>query len=269
MIAKWVLAVTLFCSATGCLAQGGPPMRTDDPGTPGNGNWEINVAATADRRPDERVWEAPLLDMNYGLGDRIQLKFELPFVVRGTDSEPTKSGLGNSLFGLKWRFHEDEKHKFEISTYPQLEFNNPTASADRGLVDRGVRFFLPIEATKTVGPVNLNGELGYWITQYGSDEWVAGLAAGRQVKPRLELVGELYATGTFNGQEREVSLDVGGRYKLREHLVLLLMAGRSFHEVGSGGPRFVGYVSMQFLLPTRTSTSNVPTGVSEPKDGVE
>jgi hypothetical protein len=29
------------------LGQGGPPMITDDPGTPGNGKWENNFAISA------------------------------------------------------------------------------------------------------------------------------------------------------------------------------------------------------------------------------
>jgi hypothetical protein len=53
-------------------------MRTDDPGTPGNRTWEINIACTQTFSPIEREIETPLLDINYGLGDRIQLKFEIP-----------------------------------------------------------------------------------------------------------------------------------------------------------------------------------------------
>jgi len=36
------------------LAQGGPPLLTDDPGTPGHRNWEINIASTHFRSPGER-----------------------------------------------------------------------------------------------------------------------------------------------------------------------------------------------------------------------
>ena len=60
-------------------AQGGPPLRTDDPGTPGNRNWEINVASTQFWSKSAREFESPLLDINYGLGDRIQLKYEVPY----------------------------------------------------------------------------------------------------------------------------------------------------------------------------------------------
>lgn len=238
-------------------------MRTDDPGTPGNGNWEINVAATVDRQPDERFYETPLLDVNYGLGERMQLKFEIPWVVRTTDSD-TQNGLGNSLAGVKWRFYENDKRRVELSVYPQLEFNNPNSSADRGLVDRGVRLLLPMEATKTIGPVNINAEGGYWITQFESNEWIAGVVAGRQVKPRLELLAEIYGTGKTDGSEHEESVDVGGRYKLRERLLLLFMIGHSFHEVGLEGGNWVGYLGLQFQIQKHKHTP-VPVGVPEPR----
>ena len=248
-----------------CTAQGGPPLRTDDPGTPGNGNWEINIAATADRRPHERVYEAPLLDFNYGVGDRIQLKYEIPWVIRTAESEPTKAGLGNSLVGFKWRFYENKNRAFEISVYPQCEFNNPNSSADRGLVERGVRFKLPVEATKTIGPLNFNAEVGYLFTQYGSDEWIAGLAAGRQVKARLELLAEIYNSGKTDWTEHDISFDFGGRFKIREHLLLLFMVGRSFPESGTEGPHLVGYGGLQFQIPKNWRTRKIPVGVPEPK----
>src|SRR6266496_1771185 len=126
VLVSTVLVITIAPFASG---QGGPPMRTDDPGTPGNGNWEINTGLTTDRRAQEREFEAPILDINYGAGERVQLKFEVPWLIRGTDDGSTKSGLGNSRFGVKWRFHEDKKRDLTISMYPQVDFNNPNNSA--------------------------------------------------------------------------------------------------------------------------------------------
>jgi hypothetical protein len=245
------LALFLVCACVLSMAQGGPPLQTDDPGTPGNGNWEINVGVTTDRRANERQFEAPIVDMNYGLGDRIQVKYQVPFLVHGTDSDPTRSGLGNSLFGFKWRFLEDKKHELQIGTYPQLEFNNPTASADRGLVDRGTRLLLPVELTKKVGPVDVNGELGYWVAQHGPDQWIAGLALGHRATERLELLGEVYATRNTNGRDNETTFGLGGRYKLKGPVGLLFMAGRSFHGPASGEPQFIGYLGLQFQLSSK------------------
>ena len=44
-------------------AQGGPPFLTTDPGTPGNGNWEINVGAAA-TWADDTSYQLPQLDVN-------------------------------------------------------------------------------------------------------------------------------------------------------------------------------------------------------------
>ena len=43
---KLILLVFFFCVflPLRVLAQGGPPLITDDPGTPGDGHWEINIA---------------------------------------------------------------------------------------------------------------------------------------------------------------------------------------------------------------------------------
>jgi hypothetical protein len=238
-----VLALPWYASA-----QGGPPMRTDDPGTPGNRNWEINIGLTTDRRMSERQFETPELDINYGAGDRVQLNFEIPWVVRGTDSSPTQNGLGNSGVAVKWRFYEDEKRGFEISTYPRFEFNNPTGSVRKGLVDRGQRFLLPIEVSKRVGPVQVNPEAGYWITQHGPDLWIAGIAAGYQATGRLELLAEEYNTGEVGGDYHESTIGGGGRWRLGGPVVLIFMAGRSFRGAQSGQPQLVGYLGLQMQL---------------------
>ncbi len=74
-------------------AQGGPPFITDDPGTPGNKHWEINLGWTADHNPGEASYEVPDFDINYGLGERIQLKYELPIAV-ATDANPCWESSG-------------------------------------------------------------------------------------------------------------------------------------------------------------------------------
>src|SRR5204863_428992 len=59
-----VLVATL---ATACLpapavAQGGPPLITDDPDTPGPGHWEINIAALMAKTRAQRRVEVPRVD---------------------------------------------------------------------------------------------------------------------------------------------------------------------------------------------------------------
>jgi len=256
------LALSLLMMLAGlsqpCVAQGGPPYIGDDPGTPGDGNWEVNVAAYNERHPTERIYNAPILDANYGWGPRIQLKYQVPYLVDGNDGGPTRSGLGKSLAGVKWRFYENDEKGLQISTYPQLEFNNPTSSLRRGLVADGTRFYLPIELTKRVGRFVINPEAGYWFADKDGAAWAAGMVVGRDVNQRLELDGELYNTANSNGSNHWNTFDGGGRYKLGENFVLLFMAGRSFRGPSSGQPQFFGYLGMQFLFSMKHKKKSLP-----------
>jgi hypothetical protein len=107
--------------------------------------------------------------------------------------------LGKSLAGVKWRFYDNDEKGLQISTYPQLEFNNPTSSRQRGLVANGTRFYLPIEITKKIGPFVVNPEVGYWFAGKAGAAWATGLVVGRDVSKKLELDGELYDTANTNG----------------------------------------------------------------------
>jgi hypothetical protein len=250
------LLVLMAALSLPSAAQGGPPFIGDDPGTPGDGNWEINVAAYTERHATERIYNAPILDANYGLGPRIQLKYQVPYLVVGDDGGPTRSGLGKSLAGVKWRFYDSGEDGLQISTYPQIEFNNSTSSLQRGLVEYGTRFYLPIELTKKVGPFVVNPEVGYWFASSKGAAWATGVVVGRDVNKRLELDGELYNTANTNGSNHRNTLDGGGRYKLGEHFVLLFMAGRSFRGPTSGQPQFFGYLGMQFLFSMKHKNGN-------------
>src|SRR2546426_11687664 len=83
-------------------AQGGPPLITDDPDTPGPGHWEINIAALMNKTRRQRRVEVPRVDLNYGVGRRIQLKFEMPWVVLQNEERRMETGPGNATGGVKW-----------------------------------------------------------------------------------------------------------------------------------------------------------------------
>src|SRR5436190_22594246 len=98
------------------LAQAGPPLLTDDPNTPGKNHWEINIAAIIVQRRTERLLSTPLLDINYGVGERIQLKAEIPWMVlQSRSGGQTQTGSGSANLGVKWRFLDRKRHKFAMS----------------------------------------------------------------------------------------------------------------------------------------------------------
>jgi hypothetical protein len=248
-------------------AQGGPPFITDDPGTPGNQHWEINFGWIADHNPGNAYYETPDIDMNYGWGDRIQLKYELPMAVATDQNNTTRAGLGESLLGVKWRPYEhhkagepksDDNMDFSLGTYPQVSINNPTSAVRRGIAENGPQYYLPVEFTAQVGPIGFDGEVGRWIgNQNVPSRWGRGLIAGHEFNDRLELYGEIYDLQDANQigsvpKQRELTLDLGGRQMLDRagHLRLLFMGGRAIQAVTrqNSEPSWIAYVGVQLLL---------------------
>jgi len=241
-------SLTLFLLLTGLArAQGGPPLLTDDPGTPGDGHWEINVALTSEHRPGERATEMPLLDLNYGIGDRLQLKYEAAWL-RLSEGGERHDGLSNSLAGVKWRFYDAGEHGWLASIYPQVEFNNPGSHSDeRGLAEHGTAFELPFQVMKDFGVVEFNADLGY-VWRHGGNEWFGGIALGREIGHGVELAGELHAECDGRFHELALVANVGVRLDLSDRCSLLASIGREIHRAGEPRATFVGYLGWQLRL---------------------
>lgn len=249
-IAVYTCAVILCLAlgAAGAYAQGGPPMFTDDPGTPGDGQWEINLAVTVEKNGEECLLESPLLDINYGLGDRLQLKLEVPWLLLKNEGEKTKNGLGNSTLGVKWRFIDREDRGVDVSVYPQFEFNNSTSSARRGLAKNGSEFLLPLEMAGELGPLSVNGELGYAFLTSGDDELLFGLALGHEFSEGFELMGEIHGTSTAGFDESEWIFNLGARLETHQGFTLLASGGRGLGGGTGGGPDLLFYLGAQFIF---------------------
>src|SRR2546429_9755928 len=228
------------------VAQGGPPLITDDPETPGNRHWEINVAWTLSQKQNERLFAIPLIDINYGLGQHIQLKAEVPWLVLQERRGGTQSGIGSANFGVKWRFLDKDRHSFAMSTYPQLEIRTSASSVRRGLIEQGGELLLPVEISRELGPVTINGELGYQLVQRDKDEVLYGLVVGGEINKRLELVGEIHGIAKRNFADNELIFNVGGRFKMSKHYTFLFSTGRSLRRVVTGQPTLLAYVGCQF-----------------------
>jgi hypothetical protein len=240
----WLFA--FFCPSV--CAQGGPPYYTNDPGTPGNLQWEINFGYMPFLFPNSSITHTPDVDINFGLGDRIQLTYESAWL-RVAKPSPAKFGMGQDQLGIKWRFYDNQDSGFAMSIFPQLSVNNPNDAVARGITPRGASLILPVEFSKKLGPIDLNWEAGYNFVHLGPDGWLAGVVVGHEFTNNLELDAEFYSLGTFHPSNYQETLEGGLRYKIHPPVILLLMAGRSLQAAGTTQPYFVGYFGVQFLLP--------------------
>jgi hypothetical protein len=251
----WLLILILLSAPLSALAQGGPPMITDDPDTPGPGYWEINLSAVIEKSQSERRYEAPGADINYGLGKRIQLKFEIPWINAGKPGEPLQAAAGNSNSGVKWRFLGQEGQRLAWSIYPQLELNTGQAALKKGLVDEGPRFLMPTEVTVQIGRLELDGEVGREFVKHGDNGWVAGLLTEFEFSRASEFLAELHAEKN-GAAPAELILNFGARQKLTEQLVLLMSAGTAVAGLHGERTDLRIYIGLQLNLPNVYDTHN-------------
>jgi hypothetical protein len=243
-----LLAAGAFCFISDAArGQGGPPMITDDPGTPGNGKWENNIAFAFEHRPNETSFDAPELDLNYGLGDHIQLTLQSALVVLKSSGRGGVAGPGQTEAAVKWRFLDEEKSGIDVSVFPRLIFNMAQSSVRRGLADAGTRFQLPIEASKKFGALALDGELGVLTSTVGRSEWLYGFVGAYELRKSTSVMAEIHGTSRVKFAREVLTLNVGVRHELSESHILIASIGHDVHSPGDEPLALIGYIGIQLV----------------------
>ena len=165
---RGLIFLGFFFAAVSAFAQGGPPYYTNDPGTPGNLNWEINLGYMPFYFSGSSVSHTPDVDINFGIGDRIQLTYENAWLRVQNAGGASKFGLGQSNPGVKWRFYDGGEGGLSVSVFPQFFLNNPDDASRRGITAPNNSFELPVEFSKKFGPVDVNYELAISVCSQGS-----------------------------------------------------------------------------------------------------
>ena len=193
------------------FGQGGPPMITDDPGTPGNGKWENNLAIAFDNRPNETLIELPAIDLNYGLGDHVQLTLQTAPILLKRSGHGLIGGIGGTEAAVKWRFLNEATSGLDMSMFPRVIFNVAQSSVRRGLAEEGTRFQIPFQAAKTFGRVHFDAEFGPRASTVGRSEWLYGVVCGFDVYKQAMLMTELHDESRMNFSRHVLTLNVGLR----------------------------------------------------------
>ncbi len=192
--ARHALAILLLLASTCARAQGGPPLITDDPGTPGDGHWEVNLAALGSRSDQRWDVDAFDADINYGLGEHIQLKLDIPWSYTQETGQAWKSGLGTVNAGVKWRFIDQEDSGFSMSTYPQYLSAWSSASKHRGIASADAQFYMPLEFSTAAGGFEFASEVGRNFIEREADQWQAGIVAEHPCGGAVECLVEVHQT---------------------------------------------------------------------------
>jgi hypothetical protein len=245
-VRRFAIGLSLACIGRVAFGQGGPPMITDDPGTPGNGKWENNFAIIFEHRPNETPIDSPDIDLNYGIGEHIQLTLQTAPVLLKRSDHGLIGGLGGTEAAVKWRFFDEATTGLDMSMFPRVIFNVSHSSVRRGLADDGARFQIPFQAAKTFGRLHMDAEFGPRASTVGRSEWLYGIVCGFDLAKLTMLMAELHDESRMNFSRDALTLNVGLRHEFTENYILILSMG---HELRSPDQptALIGYFGMQFV----------------------
>ncbi len=236
-----------LCSVGEVCGQGGPPMITDDPGTPGPGRWEINIAVAFEHRPRETSWDLPAVDLNYGLGERIQLTLQTASVFLKRSDRGAIGGIGAAEAALKWRFLDEEQNGISVSIFPRLIFNLLQSSVRRGLAEDGTRAQLPVQATKAFGVFDLDIEWGPLVSTIGRSEWLYGIVGSVELSKTTKLMAELHGTSRMSFDDDVLAVNFGIRQNLTQRCIGIGSLGHVIRTPDDDALAFIGYIGVQLL----------------------
>jgi hypothetical protein len=206
-------------------AQSSPPLLSTDPGTPGPGNWEINILTSLEHSQVMDEWQAPLSDINYGVGDRWQLSATMPYVIDQEKGSGVRRAFDGIEMGVKYRFIDNPGATgSNFSLYPKAFFS---------FVDeKSTKWTLPLEWHREWSHFGLTAEVGHIWVNGESDGWEGGVAAALLLDPVT-----LLAEGHTSVREapfdlRGPMIDAGFTWKWSEAVSVFASFGKSlqYHE---------------------------------------
>ena len=188
-----------------------PPMEMDDPGTPGRRGIELNFVGTLVRAGALRASET-LLDANFGIGDRVQLKYERPYLTDGAVGAHTQRGLGATEFGVKWRAVDHDG--LAIAVYPQYSMDDAFKLKDEegaSEESEGRSFNVPVLISKEVHHLyTVAVNIGYRrnLDDRGDDAILA-VGAGRAVRGDGRVLAEVFSERDRHLHNRQTDVRMG------------------------------------------------------------
>jgi hypothetical protein len=216
------------------MAPAGPPFITDDPEPTDYQHWEMYIFSEGTHKVAETSGVAPpSCDCNYGFLPNIQLHMQPGMAFAKANGTPLHVGPGDSEFGIKYRFIEQDKESWvpSVAIYPLLEA--PTGNAARGLGTGRTHAFVPLWVQKDFGDWTTFGGGGYWINPGpgNKNHWFAGWVLERKITDKFRLGVELFhETPDQIGGLQTTGFNVGGTYDFTDHFHVLFSFGKGLQH---------------------------------------
>ena len=207
---RFILLPFAFCLLPSTLVWAAHPFLTDDTGTQGAGNWQLelqaergtlNSTADAGAGPVEQQRRVTLFTpvLTYGVLENLDVALSLNHVrQRVTESgmvTEDESGMADSTLELKWRFYEADGLSLALKPGLLLPTGDENGGLGTGKPSWGINFI----ATYDAKPWTFSGNVAYNYVRYKlpqdaadnrDDIWRISGGLAYSVTDDLRLVGE-------------------------------------------------------------------------------
>lgn len=204
------LLTSSFVLHTSSLVWAAHPFLTDDTGTQGKGNWQLELQydygrndATADpgAGPVRQVSKAAVFTtvLTYGLLENLDMAVGLNYlnqrVIENGVSTEDSSGMADSTIDFKWRFYDADGLSFAVKPAVLLATGDENKGLGTGKTSWGGNFITTYKAK----PWTFSGNVAYSHLRYQqsqddavnrSDLWRVSGGVSYSVREDLRLVGE-------------------------------------------------------------------------------
>jgi len=245
LIRMGVILLIALAGCAICLAQGGPPLITDDPGTVPNGKWEINVAWINTSFAHSTDNEVPHFDANRGISDKAHFKIEIPWIIHHEGGEEI-SGDGGGSVGVKYRFIDGKGSRPSVSTYPQIGFSLSPRSVRLGVAEGGTSLLMPLQIEWDHPRLNVNADMGVVMQAGSSPGWIGGVAVGHE-RRGTEMLAEIHGEGVWQTGESNWIAQLGFRRDIGKQ-TLLFAFGKTIAKHNSDRVDWTSYLGLQFHI---------------------
>lgn len=211
------LALWLILGPVAAFA--GRPLDTEDTGTADPGTVELELSGDFARNPEDSTW-SPKGVLNFGLLPGLEARIESALLFVEPDGESVTGGIGDSLFGVKYRFVD------EAPTVPAvlgaLTVRLPTGDDDRGLGAEETDVGLLAVVSKIFGPVTLTWNGGYTFVSRDADLsfWTVTGSVEYGATDAWSLVAEVVSSLGAEAADDLAVLRAGSRYAITDRIKL-------------------------------------------------
>jgi hypothetical protein len=228
-----------------------PPLVSGDVPTAEKGTFELYSGIRYQSEGDSVNRQLPIVELVYGISDRQEVTFEIPFL-----SQQGEHGFGDIVLGTKYNFIKESRTLPGISGTFELKL--PSASASRGLGTGAFDYDLRIPFQKTWGWFTALANVGYTLVgeptsggvrQPRRNVWFASFVQQWRVSDKTKLLSEIYLeTSDEPGQPNRFAADVGFEQEIARNLTFQAAVGRSLREGARGGPDLRVYVGLHWAF---------------------